>query len=162
RARDRDGARKRLQEALKIGQRIDPKGDGAFVVAGSVAKARAEMGDLREARGIIDAIPRELWRAVALVDLAAAWASAGDIKAAVEAAESIEEEYRKGEALKGVVVAQLRAGDLKGAEKTAVGIDSAFWRVEVLAEFARAHAKAGDRAAVAAALQKAREAAGEE
>ncbi len=162
RAKERDAARKSLQEAMKLAQLIDAEGDGRSVVAGAVAEVQAEMGDADEARQTAGAVPPGMWKDVALVRVVTAQARAGDAKGALQTAEAVEGEYRKGEAVQAVVSAQLRSGALKAAQQTAATIPSVYWRVETLAEIAKAQARSGDRAAAALSFKKASEEAGDE
>jgi tetratricopeptide (TPR) repeat protein len=161
RAKDRDAAKKTLQEALKIAGEFSEgnpdTGDdgsrrgGAF---GAIAGVQAAMGDVKEARQTADAL-KEPWKSNALRSIATAEIKAGDVKGALQTAEAIEGEYPKGEVLKEVLTAQLRLGDLKEGQQTAAAIKSVFWRVVALTEIAKAQAKAGDRTAAVESFRKA-------
>jgi RNA polymerase sigma factor (sigma-70 family) len=169
RAKDREGAKKTVQEILKIAGNL-PEGDpgtgedGSRRAAafGAAARVLAEMGDVKEARQAADALKEPRWKSNALSNIATAQVKAGDLKGALQTAEAIEEEYQKGEALSEVVTAQLRSGELKTGRKTADGIKNVYWRVGALAEIAKAEAKAGDRTAAAKTFQKAMEETGKE
>jgi RNA polymerase sigma factor (sigma-70 family) len=169
RAKDREGAKKTVQEILKIAGDL-PEGvagtgeDGSRRAAafGAAARVLAEMGDVREARQAADALKEPRWQSNALRNIATAQVNAGDLKGALQTAEAIEEEYQKGEAHNEVVTAQVRSGDLEAGRKTAESIKSAYWRVAALAEIAKGEAKAGDRAAAAKTFQKAVEETGKE
>jgi RNA polymerase sigma factor (sigma-70 family) len=169
RAKDREGAKKTVQEILKIAGDL-PEGvpgtgqDGSRRAAafGAAARVLAEMGDVKQARQVADALKEPRWKSNALNNIATAQVNAGDLKGALQTAEAIEGEYQKGEALNDVLTAQVRSGDLKAGRQTADSIKNVYWRVVALAEIAKAEAKAGDRAAAAKTFQKAMEETGKE
>lgn len=163
-AKDRAAAKKSLQEARQIADRIeeDKNSTARSDACRYVAEVQAEMGDVEEARRIAGTIAKEQWKNIALRSIVSVQAKAGDIQGAIKTSETIEQEYEKGEAMKEILTAQLRSVDLKGGLQTAAAIKSVYWRVVALGEIAKAQAKAGHRKAATSSFQKAFEVAGGE
>lgn len=153
--KDRDAAKKTLQEALTLANSVPREQDFGHVAAGLVAAAQAEMGELKEARLTADAITKAPWKDIALKRVAEVQAKAGDSKGALRTAHAIEAGYYQGEALKNILTAQLQSGDLEGGSQTAESIKNVFWHVVATAEIAQAQARTGDQAPTVKTFKKA-------